>query len=113
MPDTEVHNRTEKLKSNVIQALRNVIDPETGADVIRMRLVLDLEIEPNGRAVYTFRPSSPLCPIALPLVMDIIDAIKPIPGITDQKVTVMDYAGAEELNNILASLPLKKEEKSN
>jgi metal-sulfur cluster biosynthetic enzyme len=103
----------EKLKQDVIQTLRNVIDPETGADVIRMRLVMDLKIEENGRAVYTFRPSSPLCPIALPLVMDIIDAIKTVPGITDQKVTVVDYAGAEELNKILASLPLKQEEKSN
>lgn len=98
----------EKLRQDVLTALRNVIDPETGADVIRMRLVLDLQIHPDGTAEYTFRPSSPLCPIALPLVMSIIEAVKSVEGVTDQKVTVVDYAGADELNEILAILPLSK-----
>jgi metal-sulfur cluster biosynthetic enzyme len=95
-------------RGKVIAALRQVIDPETGADVVRMRLVLDLEIQADGTAVYVFRPSSPLCPIALTLVMDIIEAVKTVDEIKDQKVTVVDYAGADELNQILASLPLSR-----
>lgn len=98
----------EKIKEDIISALRNVIDPETGADVIRMRLVLDLQIHPDGTAEYIFRPSSPLCPIALTLIISIIEAIKPVEGVMDQKVTVVDYVGADELNTLLASLPLSK-----
>jgi metal-sulfur cluster biosynthetic enzyme len=97
---------TEMIRENVIRALRKVIDPETGADVVRMRLVLDLQIHADGTAEYIFRPSSPLCPIALTLVMEIIEAIKEVEGVHDQKVTVVNYAGADELNEILASLPL-------
>ena len=96
------------LKKEVISALQKVIDPETGADVWRMRLVLDLNIHDDGTAEYTFRPSSPLCPIALTLVMDIIEAVKGVDGIMDQEVTVVDYSGADALNAILASLPLSK-----
>lgn len=99
---------TDALHQEVLEALRNVIDPETGADVVRMRLVLDLQIHPDGTAEYTFRPSSPLCPIALTLVMSIIEAVKAVDGVMDQKVTVVDYAGAQELNKILATLPLSK-----
>lgn len=99
----------EKIKSDIEAALRKVIDPETGADVIRMRLVLDLTVHEDGTAEYVFRPSSPLCPIALTLVMSIIEAVKPVAGVTDQKVSVRDYAGADELNRILASLPLGKD----
>jgi metal-sulfur cluster biosynthetic enzyme len=97
-----------EIKNAVITALKKVIDPETGADVVRMRLVLDLQIHEDGTAEYIFRPSSPLCPIALTLVMSIIEAVKAVGGVTDQKITVIDYAGAKELNTILASLPLSK-----
>lgn len=99
---------TDVLRQEVLEALRKVIDPETGADVVRMRLVLDLQIHPDGTAEYIFRPSSPLCPIALILVMAIIETVKSVDGITDQKVTVVDFAGAEELNKILSTLPLSK-----
>jgi len=102
-------NEIEVIRESVINALREVIDPETGADVVRMRLVQNLSIHADGTAEYEFRPSSPLCPIALTLVLSIIEAIKAVDGVTDQRVTVIDYAGAEELNKILASLPLKKQ----
>lgn len=99
---------SEKLYASVIDSLRKVIDPETGADVVRMGLILDLNIHDDGTAEYIFRPSSPLCPIALTLVLEIIEAIKSIDGIRDQKVSVVDYIGADELNKILASMPLAK-----
>lgn len=96
----------EKVREEVIASLRKVIDPETGADVVRMRLVVDLQIHEDGTAEYIFRPSSPLCPIALTLVLEIIEAIKTVKAVTNQRVTVKDYIGADELNKILASLPL-------
>lgn len=98
----------ETIKGNAINALKQVIDPETSADVYRMRLVVDLQIHDDGTAEYIFRPSSPLCPIALTLVMDIIETIKSVDGVTDQKVTVVDYIGAEDLNRLIAKLPLAK-----
>ena len=42
--------------------MSKVIDPETGIDVVRMRLVEDLEVDEAGRVRYRFRPSSPFCP---------------------------------------------------
>ena len=101
-----------QLETAIIQALKAVIDPETGADVIRMRIVVDLSIDDaEGVVTYLFRPSSPLCPIALPLVISIIEAIKAVPGVKDQRVTVVDYVGADELNTILHSLPLSSEDR--
>ena len=101
-------NVQENIRQEVIDALKKVIDPETGADVVRMRLILDLQIHEDGTAEYIFRPSSPLCPIALTLVLSIIDAIKSVDAVTNQRVTVKDYVGADELNKILATLPLSK-----
>ena len=102
----------EQLKKDVLTALRSVIDPETGADVLRMRIVAELTVDENSVVSYLFRPSSPLCPIALPLVISIIEAIKAVPGVKDQRVTVVDYVGADELNAILHSLPLSLPDQS-
>lgn len=60
------------LENAIIEKLGKVLDPETGVDVVRMKLVMDLAIDKNGKATYIFRPSSPLCPIAVPLAMMII-----------------------------------------
>lgn len=94
----------DALEKAVIEKLAKVLDPETGVDVVRMKLVMDLTIDGNGKATYIFRPSSPLCPIAVPLAMMIIQAIKQVEGITGQSITVVDYVEAEKLNEILHSV---------
>lgn len=92
------------LESAIIEKLSKVLDPETGVDVIRMKLVEDIVIDESGKASYTFRPSSPLCPIAVPLAMMIIEAINKVDGIIGQSVTVVDYIEADKLNEMLRSV---------
>jgi YD repeat-containing protein len=70
----------QKLQQAVIQRLMTVIDPETNLDVVRMRLVQDLTVETGGKVTYIFRPTSPLCPIAVPLALSILQAEKTIAG---------------------------------
>ncbi len=94
----------EKLKNDVLNKLRTVIDPETGSDVIRMGLIQDLEISETGNISYVFRPSSPLCPIAVPLALDIISAISEVNDIKHQSVTVKDYSQAEMLTSLLQNM---------
>ena len=90
-----------ELRERVIDCLRNVIDPETGADVIRMRLVQELEASEGGQVRYTFRPSSPLCPLAVTLALQIKQAIARVPGVTSQQISVEGYVGAESLTELL------------
>lgn len=92
------------LQKAVVEKLMTVIDPETGADVIRMRLVQNMCIDTEGKIIYTFRPSSPLCPIAVPLALGIIQAISEVPGVSGQSMTVVDYVQADTLNEILKSV---------
>lgn len=91
-----------ELEQAVVERLRQVIDPETGVDVVRMRLVEELEVDgKTGRVRYRFRPSSPLCPLAVPLALSIRDAIARVPGVREQQIEVVGYVGAEELNALL------------
>jgi metal-sulfur cluster biosynthetic enzyme len=95
MPDPEF------LRQAILERLSKVIDPETGVDVMRMRLVEDLTVDEKGKVSYTFRPSSPLCPIAIPLSNSIQLAVAEVPGVTSQDVKVVGFALSDELTTWL------------
>lgn len=94
----------EDILKAVEEKLEQVIDPETGMSVMRMRLVEDLAVDENGVVSSIFRPSSPLCPIAVPLALSIMQAINETPGVTGQRLRVEGYSQADQLNEILQSL---------
>ena len=90
------------LKERVLAKLRTVIDPETGVDVVRMRLIETLEVdEDRGIVRCTFRPSSPLCPLAVTLALEIQAAVATVEGVEGQDLEVVGYVGAQELNALL------------
>jgi metal-sulfur cluster biosynthetic enzyme len=94
----------EALREAILTRLSTVIDPETGVDVVRMRLIEELKVEDQGRVSYTFRPSSPLCPIAVFLVMSIKAAVAEVPGVSQQTITVAGYVQAKELTELINQL---------
>jgi metal-sulfur cluster biosynthetic enzyme len=86
-----------KLRQTILEKLSTVIDPETGVDVVRMRLIEDLSVEGSGRVKYKFRPSSPLCPIAIPLSIAIKQAVAEVEGVIDQQIEIVGFAMRDEL----------------
>lgn len=88
----------------LVEKLTTVVDPETGENVIRMQLVQNLQISDDGKVTYSFRPSSPLYPIAVPLALMIITAVGEVSGVTGQNLTVIDYIEADKLNEILKTV---------
>jgi len=92
------------LREAILARLSSVVDPETGADVVRMRLIEDLVVDEAGVVRYRFRPSSPLCPLAVVLALSIRQAVGEVEGVTGQEIEVVGYVGAEELNAMLREL---------
>jgi metal-sulfur cluster biosynthetic enzyme len=67
-----------------------------------MRLVEDLDVDEEfGRVTYRFRPSSPLCPLAHSLAVDIKHAVASVDGIEEQEIEVVGYVRSEELTEII------------
>jgi metal-sulfur cluster biosynthetic enzyme len=93
-----------ELRERVLDRLRTVIDPETGADVVRMRLIQGLAIDAGGIVRYTFRPSSPLCPLAVTLALQIKQAVASVPGVASQEIAVEGYVDADGLSELLAEV---------
>jgi metal-sulfur cluster biosynthetic enzyme len=93
--------KVDPVKMAILERLEQVIDPETGADVLRMRLVEALQVDADGKVSYTFHPSSPLCPIAVYLVKEIKSAVAEVPGVANQEITVTGYVAADELTKLI------------
>ena len=93
---------TDTLHKTILNQLSTVIDPGTGVDVVRMRLVEGLMVDGEGVVRYKFRPSSPLCPLAVSLALSIRQAVMEVEGVTDQEIEVVGHVRAAELNAMLA-----------
>ena len=90
----------EKIKESLTQ----VIDPETGMDVIRMKLVRDLKVGKEGDVELTFRPSSVLCPLGFQLGINIKEAVLDVPGVKSVRVHVDGFIHADKLRTLLAEM---------
>lgn len=92
---------SERLRQAILEKLSTVIDPETGADVVRMRLIENLAVSADGLVSYTIRPSSPLCPVAVFLAIQIKMAVASVPGVAAQQIMVENYIAAEQLTEMI------------
>jgi len=93
-----------ELIEEVEEKLRQVIDSETGMDVMRMKLVRDLKVGQGGDVELTFRPSSVLCPLGFQLGINIKEAVLEVPGVKNVQVHVDGFIHAEQLKKILEEL---------
>ena len=87
----------EKIKESLAQ----VIDSETGMDVMRMKLVRDLKVGQDGDVELTFRPSSVLCPLGFQLGINIKEAVLGVPGVKSVQINVDGFIHANQLLKIL------------
>ena len=90
-----------ELREKVIQTLKEVIDPGTTLDVVSMGLIKNLTVTDFGEISLDFQPSSNVCPLALPLALDIQNALKKLNGVKELSVKVIDHLKADEVNKYL------------
>ncbi len=87
----------------VSDALSHVIDPETGLDVMRMELIHDLSVDEDGKVRMTFRPSSPVCPVAYALANEIKKTLSNLESVSHVEIKVQNFRDAERLEQLLHS----------
>jgi metal-sulfur cluster biosynthetic enzyme len=80
----------DALLEAILGRLSGVIDPETEVGVVRMRLIEHLTVDEAGIVGYKFRPSSPFCPLAVPLALSIREAVAEVDGVTRQAMSLFD-----------------------
>jgi len=94
----------QQLMEHIFQALTQVVDPGTGLDVVRMRVIEDLRIENEGRVKLVLHPTSPVCPLAYKVAADIKLSIKGVPGVKNVEVKIKEFKDADRLEAMLKEI---------
>jgi metal-sulfur cluster biosynthetic enzyme len=98
------------VEKKIREALSEIIDPETGLDIMRMDLIHELSVEQDGIVSLIFRPSSPVCPMAYVLGGSIKKKLDEIENVRKVIVKVENFNKAEHLESLLRKTHSKRKE---
>jgi FeS assembly SUF system protein len=79
----------EALKEKIIAAIKTVYDPEIPVDVYELGLIYTLEVNQQGEVVLTMTLTSPACPVAESLPMEVQEKIYAVEGVSDVDLQVV------------------------
>lgn len=87
-----------ELEKQVEKVVGELIDPETGMTFADMRLIQSVKETEPGTVRVDFTPSSPYCPIAVRLAMDIKAKTKNVAGVKKALVYCHGHIMEESIN---------------
>lgn len=100
-------DKTAALKPEIIKALSTVFDPEIPVNIWELGLIYDLVVDQNGVAGVIMTLTSPGCPVAQSLPVEVANKVKTVPGVTDAKVDIVwDPAWTKDRMSEAAKLQL-------
>lgn len=79
----------EQLKNEIIAAVKTVYDPEIPVDIYELGLIYELEVEEEGLVKVRMTLTSPACPVAESLPMQVQERIAGVEGVRDVDLQVV------------------------
>lgn len=76
----------EELKEKVIEAIKQVYDPEIPVNVFELGLIYDVKVFPLNNIFVLMTLTSPSCPSAESIPVEIEEKIREIEGINDVSI---------------------------
>ena len=76
------------LGEEVIKVLKTIYDPEIPVDIYELGLIYDVQISDEGEAKVLMTLTTPNCPVAESLPMEVEEKVAEIEGITKSKVEI-------------------------
>ena len=80
---------TLKLKPHVIEAVSSVYDPEIPVNIYELGLIYDITVDAAGVVGIRMTLTSPMCPAAQTLPVEVKTKVKAIPGVTNANVDIV------------------------
>ena len=77
------------IEAEVIEALRNVYDPEIPVNIYELGLIYEIDVDEYGYVLIRMTLTSPACPVAGTLPGDVERMARGVPGVTDVRVELV------------------------
>ena len=91
----------QQVESELWKRLKLVIDPGANLSVVDMGLIKELSLSIDGAVDVTFRPSSPVCPLAFVLAANIKETLEEVKEVSCVHLRIVDFVRADELNTMM------------
>ena len=85
----ETPSGAEAIRERVIEQLRTVYDPEIPVDIYQLGLVYDVGVDDEGAVVIQMTLTSPMCPVAEELPIEVEAKTRSIEGVTSVRIDLV------------------------
>jgi FeS assembly SUF system protein len=79
----------EKLGEEIIKVICTIFDPEIPVNIYELGLIYDVEVSEEGSVRITMTLTSPNCPVAESLPLEVEERVRSIDLINDVKVNIV------------------------
>lgn len=76
----------EELEQKVIEALRQIYDPEIPVNIYDLGLIYELNVQPSGEVRILMTLTAPACPVAQSFPATVEEQVACVPGVKGVKV---------------------------
>jgi len=88
-PEQTTPHDPDTVKAAVIEALKQIYDPEIPVNIYDLGLIYEVDVDEHGRVHVKMTLTAPGCPVAQTFPGQVEAAIRQVPGVTDAHVEVV------------------------
>ncbi|HVF10724.1 MAG TPA: iron-sulfur cluster assembly protein [Abditibacteriaceae bacterium] len=81
--------RAELLKDQIIEALCTIYDPEIPINIYELGLIYDLRVDAGGGVDIKMTLTSPACPVAESLPVEVENVVAAVPGVQNVRLELV------------------------
>lgn len=81
-------NDQTSIKEKIVDAIKSVYDPEIPVDVYELGLIYEINVYPVDNVYILMTLTSPSCPAAEVIPVEVEEKVKAIPEVNDVKVEI-------------------------
>jgi len=79
---------TKAIENKVVSVIRTVYDPEIPINIWEVGLIYAVDVDPSGNVTVTMTLTSPACPVAESLPIEVQDKVARVPGVASARVNL-------------------------
>ena len=81
--------RTLEMQPKIVEVLSTVFDPEIPVNIYELGLIYEIAVDADAVVGVRMTLTSPACPAAQSLPVEVVNKLKQLPGITDAHVDIV------------------------
>lgn len=81
--------KNNEIVDNIIEQIKTVFDPELPVDIYELGLIYKIEVDDNGTAHIDMTLTTPMCPVADSMPMEVQEKVIQVDGVEDVNLKVV------------------------